>query len=159
LKKALIGPLGAMGDQLFWATIKPAVGILAVLLIMILQNLQTQLIFLLVLLILYNVPHLYIRWIGLVEGYKEGFNIYRRVKIEHFLRLKNIFLFCGALALGILIGFYANNNLTEDLFGLVVFVVSFITVIYIRYSKTRVYRTILIPLLISIILGLIVTVI
>jgi mannose/fructose/N-acetylgalactosamine-specific phosphotransferase system component IID len=156
-KNALIGPLGAVGDQLFWASIKPAVAIFAMAIVLMVENTQTKLLFLIVLLILYNMPHLYIRWTGIMEGYRQGYNIYRILKIEHFAWFQKRYMFLGAASLGIFCGYYLFDNLLTDVLGVFVFLVSLGIAIYARTRRTMVYRPILIPLTISLIVGILVT--
>jgi mannose/fructose/N-acetylgalactosamine-specific phosphotransferase system component IID len=156
-KNALIGPLGAVGDQLFWATIKPAVAIFAMAVVLVIENLQTKLLFLFVLLMLYNMPHLYVRWVGILEGYRQGYNIYRILKIEHFSHFQRLYMLLGAASLGIFCGFYMFDNLLSDALGVLVFLISLGIAMYARTRRTMVYRPILIPLTISLIVGILVT--
>ena len=72
-KEALIGPLGALGDQIFWVNVKPATFTLGVLGFFFIENINLRLTFLCLLAILYNVPHLYIRIVGIVRGTKKDF--------------------------------------------------------------------------------------
>jgi len=74
LKVGMMGPVAAMGDNLFWATIRPYCGLIAVTLVLSrtfqLQG-QVWLIPFLFLLI-YNVAHLGIRTMGFFQGYRQG---------------------------------------------------------------------------------------
>jgi mannose/fructose/N-acetylgalactosamine-specific phosphotransferase system component IID len=72
LKNGLIGALGAVGDRVFWKTLKPISGIIACLgLLIILNNfVLIGVTFLLISLLGYNSIHLWIRWKGLIDGYK-----------------------------------------------------------------------------------------
>lgn len=157
-KNALIGPLGAVGDHLFWATFKPAVSVMAMAGVLIIQNIETKLLFLLVLLILYNVPHLYVRWIGIREGYTQGYNVYKYLRIEHFARFEKVYTFIGAISLGLFCGFYFSSELNSKGAGVLVFLISLGLAVYVRTQKTMVYRTMLIPLIVSLIIGILVAV-
>ena len=68
-KNALIGPLGAIGDQYFWAAIKPGAILTGLAGVALAPDLKIQLAFLALALLLYNLPHFYIRILGLWKGY------------------------------------------------------------------------------------------
>jgi mannose/fructose/N-acetylgalactosamine-specific phosphotransferase system component IID len=157
-KNALIGPLGAVGDQLFWVTVKPAVALLGMGGLLLLENLETKLLFLILLLILYNVPHLYIRWNGLIEGYRQGYNVYKLLKIEHFSKLRKSYLLLGAFSLGIFGGTYLVENFGKEWIGIIVFLGSMLIAYYMRTHKMMIYNAIFIPLIFAIIIGLLVTI-
>jgi len=63
LKRSLAGPLGMAGDALFWGALRPLGGLAAVLL-----AISGMLWAPLVLLAVYNVPHLVLRWRGIGRG-------------------------------------------------------------------------------------------
>jgi len=66
-KKALLSPLGSLGDSLFWKSFRPLCGVLGVLL-----SLLTGWIGPVVYLIVYNSLHLYVRTRGIFYGYAKG---------------------------------------------------------------------------------------
>lgn len=70
LKAALMGPLGALGDSLFWGGVKPAAALLAVALFLS-GVVWAPLVFL----VLYNMPHLFVRWAALRDGYSHGVKV------------------------------------------------------------------------------------
>lgn len=76
-KENLCGPLGLLGDQLFWQILKPAaagLGMIAVLLrghVDIRAGLLGALVFLLA----FNPLHIWMRWWGLKTGYQAGDNL------------------------------------------------------------------------------------
>jgi hypothetical protein len=45
--------------------------------------------------VIYNIPHLVFRWIGLVEGYKNGVMIYRNLNFESHKKLYKLYLNLG----------------------------------------------------------------
>ncbi|MCL6584267.1 MAG: PTS system mannose/fructose/sorbose family transporter subunit IID [bacterium] len=63
-KKAMMGPMGALGDSFFWASWRPFLGALAAALALIGWKL-TPIAFLLV----YNIPHFYVKFFGFWQGY------------------------------------------------------------------------------------------
>jgi hypothetical protein len=101
-------------------------------------------------------PHLYVRWIGIYEGYRQGYTIYKLLKIEHFARFQRTYYIIGALSLGIFCGFYFTRNLMSDVTGVLIFMVSLGIAVYARTKRTMVYRTILVPLLFSLLVGILV---
>jgi len=154
-KNALIGPLGALGDQLFWATVKPAIFTLGVLGFLLVDNFSTRLTLLLLLSILYNVPHLYIRIFGMLQGYKEGFSVCRHLKIDNFKIIKTVYSILGIIAIGLVAGYVGATRLGYDLYALFVFVVSIIIAIYFKSKKAKTYVAMLLPLVLAIIVGII----
>lgn len=74
-KNDMMGPFAALGDSLFWATMKPFLGMVAVFLILINQVTWAPLLFL----FLYNVPHLFVRAGGLIKGYTQQFGVVQTV--------------------------------------------------------------------------------
>jgi PTS system mannose-specific IID component len=155
LKNALIGPLGALGDQLFWATIKPATFTLGVLGFLLVENVNIRLIFLLLLAILYNAPHLYIRIFGMMQGYKEGFLVCKYLKIDNFKFIKTVYSVVGIIAIGLVAGYVGATRLGYDFYALFVFISSIVVAIYFKSKKAKTYVAMLLPLLIAIIVGII----
>ncbi len=88
IKEMLIGPLGAIGDKLFWATIKPATLIAGMVLVLAAPDQALRWISLAVVFLLYNIPHFYFRYRGIVEGYEHPLEIYRFVNQQRFQRLQ-----------------------------------------------------------------------
>lgn len=72
MQEILSGPLGSVGDQLFWKTFRPMAAAWGVASVLIL-GIWGVVVFLLV----FNVPHLGLRWYGLTRGYKMGTDIVR----------------------------------------------------------------------------------
>jgi mannose/fructose/N-acetylgalactosamine-specific phosphotransferase system component IID len=157
LKNAMIGPLGALGDQIFWAVVKPATFSLGVLGFFILENTTARLIFLLILGILYNVPHLYVRIKGLIQGYKEGFLICKFLRIDNFKFLKNSYLFVGIIALGLTSGWIAVKQIELDPLSLLVFCASIFCAAFYKSKKSKTYYAMLVPIVIALVIGVIKT--
>ncbi|MBU1782355.1 PTS system mannose/fructose/sorbose family transporter subunit IID, partial [bacterium] len=68
LKTKLMGPFGALGDSLFWATLKPLFGLVGVMLVFWGFNEWGPVVFLLA----YNLIHLPVRYLGIKKGYQWG---------------------------------------------------------------------------------------
>lgn len=78
-KERLVSPLGAIGDRLFWSGIKPMAAGIGVWLAIVFGWIALP-----VFLILYNVPHIYIRIRGINLGYKKGFDIISDLSMRKF---------------------------------------------------------------------------
>jgi len=153
-KNALIGPLGAIGDQYFWATIKPGAILAGMTGVALFGELRWQLLSILLAFILYNTPHLFVRAYGLWKGYHEGYAITRNLKIERFMRVKNLYLILGALMLGI---FAVSRGLTyfeQGLPELFVFILSLLTATILQMRKKNMYLTLGLPLVLALIIGM-----
>lgn len=105
LKDMLISPLGAVGDRLFWATIKPACLILGMVGILAVPTISSKIAVLVFMFLIYNIPHLYLRYRGIVEGYQNPLNIHKFVGQQRFEKLRHfyVYLFAGATAVLILL--------------------------------------------------------
>ena len=102
VKGLLIGPLGATGDRLFWGTIKPATLIFAMTGVFIAPTLSLKIAVLIIAFFLYNIPHFYFRFHGIVEGYQRGIEVYKVVSQQRFEKLRRVYallLICSFLTL------------------------------------------------------------
>ncbi len=107
LKDLLISPLGAIGDRLFWATIKPASLITGMVGILLAPTITLKFLVLLIVFLIYNVPHLYFRYKGILLGYRYGVDVYKYVGQQQFEKLRKtyfIVLVCSTLLLVISFG-------------------------------------------------------
>lgn len=156
LKNALIGPLGAIGDQLVWATLKPASILVGLLGVIIIKDFDTQIVFLFVILLLYNIPHLYIRMIGLIKGYHSGFEIYKLLNLDNYRTVKNIYGSLGALALGIIFAFSILKSGEVNISYAIVFALSFLSAYFYKKWWHSVYRSLVIPIIFAVILGMVI---
>ena len=154
-KNALIGPLGALGDQLFWATVKPATFTIGVLGFLLTENFYARLTFLFLLGILYNLPHLYIRTFGMIQGYKKGFLICKHLKIENFKFIKTVYSIGGIIAIGLVAGYVGATRLGFDFYALFVFVSSIVVSIFYKSKKAKTYVAMLLPVIVALIVGII----
>lgn len=152
-RNAIIGPLGLGGDQLFWAVIKPASILVGVAGLIAVDRLSIKLICLALFLILYNTPHFYIRYLGLKKGYEEGFGVYKILKVEYFNFLVKPYRFLGSLALGFVIGYMLISSASQHTSYLAVFLISMLSAAYLRQNRQMVYLPVIIPVIISLIIG------
>ena len=96
-KERMTGPLGGLGDQLFWNRIKPATVAVGVLL-----GLRYGWIAIPVFLFIYNVPHIYIRIKSLNLSYSLGFDIVSVLSEQRFKQASHLISIAGMLTAGIL---------------------------------------------------------
>jgi mannose/fructose/N-acetylgalactosamine-specific phosphotransferase system component IID len=156
LKNALIGPLGSLGDQYFWAAIRPASALIGFTIIALSRDLTVQIGAIILILVLYNVPHLYIRAAGIWHGYQSGYMVHKQLKAEKFARVKNIYQFSGAIALGLFIGFTLNFGKQFELLNPVLFIGSAALAFWLRSKRQAMYLPIVIPLLLAVLFGILV---
>ncbi len=155
LKNALIGPLGAIGDQVFWQGIKPAVTMLGLLWLILIPQLQIRLFILFLVLLIYNIPHFAIRYRGVKIGYEQGFSVYKYVKIGRFKKLIKGFKIIGALSLGVMLTVFITKTSTGDLKESAFFVVILVSAFLIRKNTSSIYLALLAPLLLAVTVGVI----
>lgn len=121
VKASLMGPFGAIGDSLFWATLRPLVSVAAVIAALASSYLAPFLF-----LFLYGAPSIAFRFYVAFMGYKYGKNIifkFRELNIFNLInRLKNIM----ALLLGAILPLLSINydfRLSESHFYLNILIV------------------------------------
>ncbi len=153
-KNALIGPLGAIGDLYFWATLKPAAVLCGVAGVFYFQQLKYQLLSLLGMLVFYNIPHFHVRVVGLMKGYQKGYDIYSCLKVEKFSMVKNIYQIIGAVMLGItgVVAFSLHGG--KDITAALVFIIAIGLAMLIRVKFKRTYLPILAPLVLALLIGM-----
>ena len=154
-KEAMIGPLGALGDQLFWVKIKPAVFTLGVLSFFLFESLLYRLIVLFILFLLYNVPHVYIRIRGIKEGYKKGLGIVKDLKIEKFKKLYFSYTVIGIFAVSYLIASLTAKFIFTNLYAIIIFFLSIVISSILKAKLSKTYLAIIIPPVLAVIIGFI----
>jgi len=127
-KDRLCGPLGALGDRLFWGTIRPLVALLAVLISVLWGYWGPIFLF-----VFYNVAHFYFRYFGVMRGYEMGFDIVRELSKRRYESYVHVLGGIGAVFLGFFLGYFA---LSSEAAGAILFALSFgISLIFIRLRK------------------------
>ncbi len=152
-KNALISPLGAIGDRCCWAVIRPAALIFGLVGMAYIENLRFQAIHLLLTFVLYNIPHIYIRLKGIVDGFNAGFEIYKTLRIENFEKLLNFFKVIGIIGLGMLIAWNLREALTHHWLMFVLFTVTLVVSFWLKLKKRMFYTPVLIGLVLAIVCG------
>jgi PTS system mannose-specific IID component len=156
LKNALIGPLGAIGDQLFWANIKPACLLFGTLGVLIVDNLVIKITVLISALLLYNIQHLLVRTLGLIKGYQMGYNVYKILNLENYRVPKKLFSLLGAFSLGIIVGWALIDSGKADPFHILIFLMSAFSAYLFWKWKQNIYGSMVIALLLTIVFSIII---
>ncbi len=152
-KNRIIGPLGAIGDILFWQLIRPALGVFAIILLWF-CGIWGSIAYLL----FYNAAHFWIRIKSLATGYSKGFDVVRVLSLrgtqKYLKQLKYIFASCLGIELVVLMDKILKEPASWK--GLVVFLVSMITsYLLVRRQNITIDLLIIIIVCSSIIIGLI----
>lgn len=130
LKVGMMGPIAAMGDNLFWATIRPYCGLIAITLFLSNTfptegpNWSIPLLFLLI----YNIAHVGIRLMGFLEGYRQSDQVVLSLHKYGFQNAIRGLRLASILLLGVLIVF-VNMSVLEKEMGLFILKLTFFTAI------------------------------
>jgi mannose/fructose/N-acetylgalactosamine-specific phosphotransferase system component IID len=130
LKVGMMGPLAAMGDNLFWATIRPYCALLAVTLVLS-HAFQVQgqyWIVPLLFLAVYNVAHVGLRLTAFLQGYRQGDQVVLSLRRYGFQAAIRGLRLASLLLLGVLIVF-VNLSVAEKQAGLFILRLAFFTAI------------------------------
>jgi PTS system mannose-specific IID component len=98
VKKGLYGPLGSLGDQIFWSGLRPMAGLVGAM-IAFQGSIWGPILFLAI----YNLPHLFVRYWGLKRGYALGENVTQELIKPLYKRAIEGIQAIGAVATGIFI--------------------------------------------------------
>lgn len=153
IKDILIGPLGALGDRLFWATIKPACLMLGMVLMFISPSTSYKLLSLFVTFLLYNIPHFYYRYKGIVEGYHHPLDIYKFVNRNRFEKLRKIFVILFVLSMITLVIFYSISLFNQNPELLVVFYCSLMIAYFLNRNFKNFYFVALLTFIVFVTTG------
>ncbi|MBD3377711.1 hypothetical protein GF406_21965 [candidate division KSB1 bacterium] len=142
-KERLIGPLGLIGDTLFWQNIKPAASALGVFIALTFGWIAIP-----IYLLVYNIPHFFVRIYGFLLGYKKGFDIISDLSMRHFEKWKKLAATIGAVATGACIVVATANSAGQGFDVLASFITAFLIAwIMIKKNKPVFYYVILASLM------------
>ncbi|HDK36188.1 MAG TPA: hypothetical protein ENG82_04695, partial [Bacteroidetes bacterium] len=99
-KMRISSSLGALGDRLFWGMIKPIIGVLGVFLTLLLGIVGP-----IFMIVGYNIPHIYLRYYGVMRGYKKGFDVISELSVRRYKKYFDNLGKLSLFAVGILGGF------------------------------------------------------
>jgi len=130
LKVGMMGPVAAMGDSLFWATIRPYCGLIAITLVLshAFQIKGEYWVIPLFFLVIYNTAHVGIRLMGFVQGYRQSDQVVLTLRKYGFQQAIRGLRLASILLLGVLIVF-VNLSITEPEVGLFILKLTFFTAI------------------------------
>jgi len=131
-KQRLMGPLGAIGDRLFWSGLKPAVAALGVWLGL---SAPKRWIAVPVFLIMYNMPVFYFRALGLKRGYRQGFEIVADLSLRRFQPWYDVCVGVGAIFTGMCLMAAIDWNLDKNVRFLLSFILSLPLALVLLYRK------------------------
>ena len=131
-KERLAGPLGAIGDELFWNGIKPAVAGLAVWIAIVFGWIAVV-----VFLLVYNIPHLYIRWKGIFAGYQAGFDIVSALSVRRFQDSLTRIAISGAVISGLCTAAGLTWTASKNLLYVPIFIMSAVlAVVLLKFKRS-----------------------
>lgn len=130
LKVGMMGPVAAMGDNLFWATVRPYCGLIAVTLVLshAFQVKGQYWIIPLLFLVVYNVAHLGLRSMGFLQGWRKGDQVVLALRKYGFQEAIRGLRLASIILLGVLIVF-VNLSVLEKEVGLFLLKLVFFTAI------------------------------
>jgi len=136
LKTLLISPLGAVGDRLFWATIKPAVLIFGMVGILVSSSVWMKFGFIVLSFLLYNIPHFYYRYEGIIEGYNHPHDIHRFISQQRFELLRKFYVFLLLFGILAFILCYSFTMIQSGLVYVIFFILAtFYALMFNRFSN------------------------
>ncbi len=101
VKRNFMGPLAAIGDAFFWASLRPLAALIGVATVLYHRNSWPHGLWGLVFfLVIYNIPHLAFRYWGLQDGYKHGENMIDSFRAINFQVIIEELRLCGMIFLG-----------------------------------------------------------
>ena len=105
-KNCMMGPVAGIGDEFFWASLRPFLMILGIsLAILAWDHAAIGLWGVLGVLTIYNIIHLFVRWAALRSGYHEDVKIIGRLRNFTHLRLTKVFRISSYLLVGVVAAF------------------------------------------------------
>jgi len=153
-KHRMMGPLGALGDSLFWKSVKPLASASGLIL-----TIYFGITGVIAFLIIYNFPHIYYRIMGIHLGYKKGFDIIRDLSIRGTQKYFKILNYIIAAATGILLIVLCDHSIHSEYGykGLFLFLLVVAISIPLTFKrKITIELMIIITLILSITIGLII---
>lgn len=103
VKELMITILGGLGDKLFWYTIRPFSLLVGVAAVLVAATPAAQVAVLIGVFFLYNIPHFYYRYRGIMEGYRHGLEIYKVLNDERFRRTRMAYRWIGVTAFAVMV--------------------------------------------------------
>ncbi len=153
LKKMLVSILGAVGDKLFWSVIKPFSLMIGVLFLYTFQSIPMKIAALCATFLIYNIPHIYLRYKGIWEGYEYGLDVYKRLRNERFKKLETVYLMLGIPAFTLFIITLMISLFNSHAHHFLVFVIAASSVYIIKKFTNNFYLTVVVAFFTSLLVG------
>lgn len=147
-KERMTGPLGGLGDQLFWDRIKPATAAFGVVI-----ALQYGWIALPLYLSIYNIPHIYMRIKSFNMSYRMGFDIVSVLSKRGFKQAGHYISIAGMLTAGVLLIVAADWSFKQNSAVGAAFIFSAVLTRVLIHFKKSINFIILMASLVSLFIG------
>ena len=147
-KERLVGPLGAIGDRLFWSNIKPCAAGIGVWLGLIFGWIAVP-----VFLVLYNIPHLYFRAKGIYAGYKKGFEVIPYISEKKYKKLLTFIPLVGLFVAGLCAGIIIHLQFKNGLSYILTFISAFAASVWANSQKININYIIILATIIAVLIG------
>lgn len=116
-KDSLRGPLGALGDNLIWMNLRPALLILGIILASTLGAVGALSFW-----FLYNIHQVYLRARGVLKGYALGMELVSDLRSEYYPKMIKWVSRMGAIFLGIFFVVESVQRISGDVKNLIIFI-------------------------------------
>ncbi|MCB9089974.1 MAG: hypothetical protein H6628_16875 [Calditrichae bacterium] len=105
--------------------------------------------------LIYNLPHLYLRYNGIWEGYTYGLEVHKCLDEQRFQKLEKVYLFSGSFAFLLFLALLIAKIFAESLLSAAMMGGAAVLALIIYRATKNFYFTIIITLVISILMGFI----
>jgi len=104
--------------------------------------------------ILYNIPHIYIRVKGILDGYEAGFDVYKKIRIDTYQRMVTYFKIIGVVGIGMLFIWTFQQAFIVHWRVSIMFVIAFILGLGLRLKRNMFYTPVLVSMVLAIVIGI-----
>lgn len=147
-KERLIGPLGALGDEIFWKALKPLSAVMAVFFGIVFGWIAIP-----IFLVVYNVPHIIARVKGLLTGYKLGFEIISLLSMRKLEKYPKMAATLGSFFTGMYIVAAAHWRMEESVLNLLIFGLGIMISFFLHTHKRSINMTLVVTSIVAIALS------
>jgi len=156
IKNLLISILGAVGDNLFWFSIRPFSLLIGVSVLFLLEPTGYGAVALAGTFLIYNIPHLYLRYKGILEGYEYGEEIYKCFTRQRFSFLRRVYIWAGVCVFLLFLAIFVIKMSTVNFLYLGIVAGACLTYgISFRFTKNF-YFSVALTLILNIIAGILI---
>jgi mannose/fructose/N-acetylgalactosamine-specific phosphotransferase system component IID len=147
LKRSLCGPLGALGDNLFWSRWRPMCALIGVLGAY-LWGIWGPVVFL----IIYNIPHILVRYWGLHSSYRDRISFVNELSGPVYRSAPALGERMGSFFVGCLVVIFVGYHGSFSLATRIVFLASLLVTVFLmkRFKSFRILHSTIVILLVTI---------